>query len=152
MKTDLKTKFTVEENETPSIRDKKEKEFKKMFSENLSIFLNNTGISNRELADNIGYTEQHCSNLKQGNDAKAPSLFCLYRICSALEISPDYLWNFNNNLSSSEKSIDSKKEHLLNKIKKVNNEDIIDGLIHSLDTYLKLQSLKDTNDDNDIEY
>ncbi len=150
MHKDFKKILSAEPNETKEQRDKKELMFKQEFSKNLAKFFNESDISIKSIAEHTGYTQQHCSNLKRGNDvAKVPSLFCLYRLSTSLNVSPEYLWNFNNKLESpnKEEARNAKKEMLMNKIKEIDNEAILDKLISEINFISEISS-----NDKDFEY
>ncbi len=151
MNTNYKKMLAAEINENIETRSNKEQEFKKLFSKKLAQYLTDHNISTKTLAEHTGYTIQHCSNLKKGEDAtKAPSLFCLYRLSTALDLSPQYLWNFDKTFNSPSENevLEAKKESLINKINNINNEKLLNKLLNDVDFLLDLQSNENDQDFN----
>ncbi len=141
MNTNYKKQLAAEINENIETRSNKEQEFKKLFSKNLAQYLNDNNISTKSLADCTGYTIQHCSNLKKGHDAtKAPSLFCLYRLSTALNLSPEYLWSFDKSFNSPKEDevLRAKKEKLIRKISSIDNEKLLNKILNDVDFMLEL--------------
>ncbi len=147
--------FYSTENESKEDRDLKENEFKKHFSRNLSAHLKAADISTSKLSKLTGYTIQHCSNMKKGTTvSKAPSLFCLYRICTAINISPEDIWNTDQTLHSptDEDIINIKKKKLINIIEKLDNQKIIDKLLNDVDFLKDLSGDNSSEDSKDVIY
>ncbi len=147
MRSDYKKLLSASPNETKEERAKKEYLFKQEFSKSLAKFFNDSDISIKEIAEHTGYTQQHCSNLKRGEDtAKVPSLFCMYRLATSLNVSPEFLWNFDKKFQSPDKDEikEMKKEQLINKIKDIDDDAVLDKLLSDIDFISEL-SYKNKN-------
>ncbi len=158
MKKNFYDMLKADSNESKEIRDIKELEFKKQFNNKLAKFLNENNISAKQLSDMTGYTVQHCSNIKKGiTSSKSLSIFCLYRICEALDITANYLWDFNDTLNDSDSAnaLKSKKQSIINKINKIDDIMILEKIAADI-TFLNKYSndVKSTNksSDDEIEY
>ncbi len=159
MKKNLYDMLMADNEESKEIRDLKELEFKKQFNNKLAKFLNDNNISAKQLSDMTGYTVQHCSNIKKGiTSSKSLSIFCLYRICESLDITANYLWDFNDTFSDSNsiKTVKSKRQSIINKINKIDDIMILEKISAEIAFLNKYSSdVKNTNnssEDSEIEY
>lgn len=136
--------FKATLGELPEQRKQKEEEFRVLFGENFLKYLNNANISIKSLSHMTGYDQQHFYGFRKG---KAPSLFCLYRICNALNVSAEFLWDFDNVLNDSSDDIVEKRALLANKIANINDSDLLDKLISEIEFYSKRTSSPIINED-----
>lgn len=137
--------FHTNPNELPEERDAKEHDFKKLFGENFAKYLEHTDTSMEKLSSLTGYDKQHFYGIRSGK--KAPSLFCLFRMCTALNVTPDYLWNYESSLNEPDDLIEAKTNLLLNKLSSIKNEALLDKLISEIDFFNNISRKSD-----DIDY
>jgi len=67
--------------------NKKDKTMK--FAERFSIAIQDSGMYQKDIAEQLGVAPAFISNLKKG--IKHPSIHQLYKICLILDVSADYL-------------------------------------------------------------
>lgn len=144
MQTNYEEMFMSTRTETPKERNEKEHEFKRLFGKSFSNYITNSNIKIETISKLTGYDIQHFYGISSGK--KAPSLFCLYRICKSLDVTPEFLWNFGNEFNESDNEIDAKRALLLNKISSIEEESILDKLIYEADFFSGLKSKRNNGD------
>lgn len=155
----LKIEELEQKDTSLSVRKEKEEMFKFLLNKNLAIYISNNNISPTYLAEATGFSVQHFSNMLKYKDLttyqevknnKSLGIFCLYRVLEVLQISIDPLLNFENNkLLERNDDFENKKNFLINKIKNIDDPDIIEKIIYEINFFDKLAS---KNNNDDLEY